>query len=312
MKSQVHYVFAAVLVLFHFPLSGGAATIWNGPLITYTQPASDPTQAANQDLLTTNVSLTRAVSAGMFNGLTETAYTHDFSPADTEWAVGRLDQYSSLTYTSWEQAGGGTPVITLPGQQLVLHLIKDDIYLSLKFTSLGGHFSGGFSYERSTPAVTDAPPTVTLDSPTNGATFSAPANITLNATAQDADGNVTNVSFFDEAALLGGTNQLPYSIVTSLAVGGHALTAVATDNAGLSTTSSVVNVTVNSINPILSVTASSNALDISWPVAGGRLQAQTNSLGTNWSTVPGSTTTNHVVVPIDPSNGSVFYRLIVP
>ena len=56
---------------------------------------------------------------------------------------------------------------------------------------------------------------------------------------------------------------------------------------------------------------SGNTLDLSWPVAGGRLQTQT-SLGTNWITVPNSTTTNHVVVPIDSSSGAVFYRLAVP
>jgi hypothetical protein len=66
----------------------------------------------------------------------------------------------------------------------------------------------------------------------------------------------------------------------------------------------------------LAFQVSGNLLDISWPVAGGRPQAQTNSPGvgvrTSWVTVPGSTTTNHVVVPIDPAKGSVFYRLAVP
>ena len=56
-----------------------------------------------------------------------------------------------------------------------------------------------------------------------------------------------------------------------------------------------------------------NLLDISWPVAGGRLQTQTNTLNAiNWVTLPGSTTTNRVIVPIDPANGSVFYRLALP
>ena len=59
-----------------------------------------------------------------------------------------------------------------------------------------------------------------------------------------------------------------------------------------------------------------NQLNITWPVAGGRLQVQTNNLnagiGTNWVTVAGSTATNQVVVPLNPSNGSVFYRLAVP
>ena len=59
-----------------------------------------------------------------------------------------------------------------------------------------------------------------------------------------------------------------------------------------------------------------NLLDLSWPVAGGRLQGQTNGpgagIGTNWITVPGSTATNHVVVPIGHANGSAFYRLALP
>src|SRR3954469_407693 len=122
MKSQAYYVLAGIVGLFNLGLNARAATVWTGPLITYTQPNPDPAQAANQDLLTTNVSLTRALTSGMFNGITETAYTHNFSPADTEWAVGALDQYSNLTYTSWEEAGGGKPVINLPGQQLVVHL----------------------------------------------------------------------------------------------------------------------------------------------------------------------------------------------
>jgi hypothetical protein len=54
---------------------------------------------------------------------------------------------------------------------------------------------------------------------------------------------------------------------------------------------------------------SGNLLDISWPSAGGRLQAQTNALAGNWVDVPNSTTTNRIVTPIDPGNSSVFYRL---
>jgi hypothetical protein len=49
---------------------------------------------------------------------------------------------------------------------------------------------------------------------------------------------------------------------------------------------------------------------------GWQLQVQTNSLttglNTNWFAVPGSTTTNTVSLPMDLSNGSVFYRLVYP
>jgi hypothetical protein len=67
---------------------------------------------------------------------------------------------------------------------------------------------------------------------------------------------------------------------------------------------------------LLTFQVSSNMLDISWFATGVRLESQTNSptvgIGTNWVTVPGSELTNRIVVPIDPANGSVFYRLAVP
>ena len=59
-----------------------------------------------------------------------------------------------------------------------------------------------------------------------------------------------------------------------------------------------------------------NRVEISWPVAGGRLQTQVSppgvGLGTNWVDVPGSTESNQIVVPIDPLGGSAFYRLVLP
>ena len=245
-------------VAFLYPLvASNAATIWNGSPITFTQSAPYP-NAGDREQLTPNVSLTRASTSGMFNGVTEGGYTHNVSPADTEWAVGSLADYASLSYTSWEQCGGGNPVLNLPGQQLVVHLISEDIYLSLKFTSLGGHGAGGFSYIRSTP-VANNPPTVAITSPTNGAAFTAPAIVSITASANDSDGSVTNVTFFDGNALLGGTNNAPYTFTAGLATGAHALTAVATDNLGLASTSAVVNVTINVGNAPPSVTITNPA-----------------------------------------------------
>jgi hypothetical protein len=66
----------------------------------------------------------------------------------------------------------------------------------------------------------------------------------------------------------------------------------------------------------LSFTVAGGQLDLTWPVAGGRLQTQNNGrgagFGTNWITVPGSAATNQVVVPFDPTNGSAFFRLAIP
>jgi hypothetical protein len=127
-----------------------AATIWNGPIISYTQPGTDPTQPANQDRLTDAVWITRGASMGIFNAATESSYTHDVSPAGTRWAYGSLANYATLTYAPWEIWNGKKPP-TMVGQDAVLHLIAEDIYLSIKFTAWPG-ILGGFSYERSTPA----------------------------------------------------------------------------------------------------------------------------------------------------------------
>jgi glucose/arabinose dehydrogenase len=235
---------------------GSAATVWTGPTVTFVNvDGSDPTQAANQDRLTANVWITRGSTQGIFNAKTETGFAHFFSPADTEWADGTTANYSSLSYTNWDawaKYGHGGPPSTV-GINAVAHLISDDIYLDVKFTSWGVR-TGGFSWRRSTPAAVNAPPTVSITSPTNGESFAPPVVIPITANAQDSDGSVTNVSFFDGTALLGRTNNTPYTVTASLAAGNHALTAVATDNGGLSATSSVVNVTVGAGNIAPSVT----------------------------------------------------------
>ena len=71
---------------------------------------------------------------------------------------------------------------------------------------------------------------------------------------------------------------------------------------------------VYKLAPAIRLTAqlSGNQIDISWPNAGGRLETQTNGLSGTWVAVPNSTTTNHIVVPVNPGNTSVFYRLALP
>jgi hypothetical protein len=132
--------------------AGVAATIWTGPLFTYNQPSADPTQASNQDRITPDVWLTRAASKGLFNAFAETNAT-TFSPTNTEWALGTLTNYSSLHYTNWLAWLNGASPSTLIGQPAVVHLIADDIYVSVQFTVWVPGGSGGFAYQRSTPAL---------------------------------------------------------------------------------------------------------------------------------------------------------------
>jgi hypothetical protein len=71
---------------------------------------------------------------------------------------------------------------------------------------------------------------------------------------------------------------------------------------------------INLNPPVLQVSASATSLTLAWPTnAGWYLQAQTNSLGkglgTNWVDVPNSSGVTNVVIPISPTNPTVFYRM---
>jgi hypothetical protein len=225
-----------------------AATVWNGPLITYSQPAPDPTQAANQDRLTSRVWLTRASRLPMFNAKVESAYNYTTAPTDTEWAYGILTDYASLTYQPWVSwvgggGAGGTP-LNMVNKDVVLHLISDDIYLSIKFSFWASGGAGGYTYQRSTPAAVSPTPSVTIGNPSAGAVFAAPANVKLMASATVSSGSVTNVAFFANNNPLESVHSPPFTITANnLGAGAYALAAVAT-SAGVSATSSVVNITV--------------------------------------------------------------------
>jgi hypothetical protein len=94
--------------------------------------------------------------------------------------------------------------------------------------------------------ISNAPPTVSITSPANNAVFTAPANITINATASDTDGTISKVEFYQGTTLLNTDTATPFTYTwNSVAAGTYSLTAKATDNNTAVTTSSAINVTVN-------------------------------------------------------------------
>lgn len=102
----------------------------------------------------------------------------------------------------------------------------------------------------------NTPPTVSLTNPANNATFLPPASITIEATAADPGGSVAKVDFYNGTTFLGSDNTSPYSFTWSgVGIGNYTLTAKATDNLGLVTTSASRTVSViNSTNPAVSLT----------------------------------------------------------
>lgn len=89
-------------------------------------------------------------------------------------------------------------------------------------------------------------PSVSLTSPTQGASFIAPATVTLTANASDPEGALQKVEFYQNGTLLVTDTSAPFTTtVTDLAAGNYIYTAKAYDDAS-STTSSPVSVSVGS------------------------------------------------------------------
>lgn len=89
-------------------------------------------------------------------------------------------------------------------------------------------------------------PTVSITTPGNGAMVVAGSTIGISAQATDADGSIARVEFYQGATKIGEDSTVPYAVnwTAPLAAGSYVLTAVAFDNAGTSTTSAGVSVTV--------------------------------------------------------------------
>ncbi len=148
-------------------------------------------------------------------------------------------------------------------------------------------------------AQANQPPTVSMTSPGDGAVFTAPATVTLSADAADPDGGIARVDFFAGSTLVRTATTAPYTATWSgVASGTYTLTAVATDNAGATTTSAARTITVNQ-RPTVSLTAPANGATFNAPAtivisanasdADGTITKVTFSAG---STVIGTDTTS--------------------
>ena len=102
-------------------------------------------------------------------------------------------------------------------------------------------------------ASPNVPPTVTITNPVSGTVFAAPANVTIQASASDTDGTVTNVQFLVGSTVLSNAAAAPFSAITNnLAAGSYTLSAIASDNSGAKATNAVTISVVTPVSVLLS------------------------------------------------------------
>jgi RHS repeat-associated protein len=162
--------------------------------------------------------------------------------------------YAALPATVTIPAGAATAAVPVtPADDLTVES-EETVILTL---------SGGATYAVGSPSaatVTIAdndthPPTVALTKPVGGASFTAPATITLAATAADADGSVVRVEFYANGLKVGEDSSAPYEFNwANVGPDVYRLAAVAFDNTDTAAESAQVEISV--VQPTVTVTAS--------------------------------------------------------
>tara|TARA_B100001109_G_scaffold11808_1_gene8797 strand:+ start:344 stop:820 length:477 start_codon:yes stop_codon:yes gene_type:complete len=125
-----------------------SSNIWDGPTVVFSKAdGADFTLESNQDRITSNVWITRGNGGQIFNIAKENSADKGDSPVGTLWAKGDINNIDNLTFQPF-RLGVGQPKAVV-GLDLVLFLVEDNAYLSVKFTSWSQGQKGGFAYERS-------------------------------------------------------------------------------------------------------------------------------------------------------------------
>ena len=121
------------------------------------------TLASNRDSITPSCVLTRQSSNGLYNYATQTDVS-DTANTNIEYAMGTHENYTSPWYTTFKDLKYHTScsgMYCLSGHTITIHILDDDLYFELEFTSWssGGMMGngGGFSYTRTAVSCNEAP-----------------------------------------------------------------------------------------------------------------------------------------------------------
>jgi len=233
------------------------ATVWTPAAVgtyTLTSLATDNSgNVATSAPITVTVSASAPPSVNVTNPVTGSAYTVGASlnitanAADSDGTITQVAFFVNGVQLSVDTTSPYASSAWTPGSTGVYTL-----------TALATDNTGNVT--TSAPVTVtigaNAAPTVAITSPSAGLSFSLGNNVLIAAAAADSDGTVASVQFFANGLSIGSVSSAPYSFSWKPSgAGTFALTAVATDNAGNSTTGAAVSVTVTaSAAPLVSIT----------------------------------------------------------
>jgi len=179
-----------------------------------------------------SISITSPAAGAVFN-----------APATVPIAVNATDSDGSVTLVEFFANGATIGATSVPPFSFTWANVAAGSY---SLTARATDNRSGQTTSAPVSITVNNPPTATLTSPVQGASFSAPSTVTLTATASDTDGTVVRVEFYQGTTLIGPSTISPYAVSWSvIAPGTYTLTARAIDNQGGVGVSAPVTVTIS-------------------------------------------------------------------
>ncbi|MDB5257339.1 MAG: large protein [Chitinophagaceae bacterium] len=224
------------------------------------------------------VSLTSPTNGA--SAIAPASYTLTASATDADGSIAKVEFYngSTLLFTdnaapfsySWTTVAAGSYTLTAKATD-----------------NSGASATSSAVIVSSTSSSGNQAPSVKITAPVNNGTYNSPAAVTIMVDAADSDGSIAKVDFYNGTTLIGTDNTSPYYIVWSNVGGGtYPVTAVATDNGGLTKTSAVVNVVVygavttpTNQAPVVSLTSPANGASSAAPGSFNLTASATDSDG---------------------------------
>jgi hypothetical protein len=209
-----------------------------------------------------------------------------------------VSSFASGRYLVWNVSGKVKVRVTRTGgnNAVIEGLFLDGANIVTSTNNTGSNTNNTGS-TTNVVTTTNVAPVVSIAA--NATTFVAPASVTLNATATDANG-ITKVEFFQGTTSLGVATTAPYSVTwANVPAGTYSVTAKATDTLGLSTTSSAINITVTNA-PVVIATAATPTIS---PNGG----TYTNSASVSLATTTTGATIRYTIDGTTPTSNSTAY-----
>ncbi|MGE0593034.1 MAG: Ig-like domain-containing protein [Vicinamibacterales bacterium] len=237
---------------------GRAVACFQSVALALCLSALAPTQAESQTNLPPTVALTAPADGSSAPvGADVVVFA---AAADQNGSVVRVDFYAGGTLIASDTSAPFWIVwnTSVPGDHVLTAVARDN----------NGATTTSAPVTATRTSSSNLPPVVSLAA--NASAYEAPASINLRANASDADGTISRVDFFANGALiLSDFNSSYRATWQDVGPGTHTLTARAWDNAGGSTLSAPVVVTVSggsttNAPPVVAMTA---------PVAGSSLES---------------------------------------